>query len=393
MRQRPALLSNRSIHAVAVACWWGCWSLAGPAAAQAPAGAPESAEIQRLIKEGQQAQALKLIDESLAKNPKDPQMRFRRGVALSMLDRKTEALAVFQKLVEDHPDMPAPYNNMAVIHGAQGDYDKARQALERAIRTNPAYATAYQNLGDVYAQLASQAYNKALQLDKSDTTVPPKLALLRELTAGSTSLPSTAVATTSAKPAVAVAAAVVASKPAAKPVPVPASQAATTVAAAKPTPAPAPTQAAAASAPDKTAAIAPAVAPAAAARASAPVVAKTPAAADDPVAEVQSAVQAWAAAWSRRDMDAYLAAYTPDFSGQSGSHKTWEQDRRDRITQRKQIKVELSELRISVNGDQATAKFRQAYVSDALSTTGRKTLQLVRTGQGKWVIKQEAVGG
>ena len=146
----------------------------------ATAPSPEVVEIQRLIKSGQNTQALKLIDDALAKNPKDPAMRFRRGVTLSMLDRKAEALQVFQKLVEDHPEMPAPYNNLAVLYGSQGDYDKARAALEKAIRTNPAYATAYQNLGDVYAQLASQAYSKALQLDKSDTTVPPKLVLLRE---------------------------------------------------------------------------------------------------------------------------------------------------------------------------------------------------------------------
>ncbi|MBC7663948.1 MAG: tetratricopeptide repeat protein, partial [Caulobacter sp.] len=150
---------------------------------QAAAPSPEALEIQRLIKSGQSTQALKLIDDSLAKNPKDPAMRFRRGVTLSMLDRKAEALQVFQKLVEDHPEMPAPYNNLAVPYGSQGDYDKARAALVAAIRTNPQYATAYQNLGDVYAQLASQAYSKALQLDKSDTTVPPKLVLLRELIA------------------------------------------------------------------------------------------------------------------------------------------------------------------------------------------------------------------
>ena len=128
---------------------------------QAAAPSPEAAEIQRLIKSGQATQALKLIDDALAKNPKDPAMRFRRGVTLSMLDRKAEALQVFQKLVEDHPEMPAPYNNLAVLYGSQGDYDKARAALVAAIRTNPQYATAYQNLGDVYAQLASQAYSKA----------------------------------------------------------------------------------------------------------------------------------------------------------------------------------------------------------------------------------------
>ena len=329
-----------------------------PVQAQSPASAsaPETAEIQRLLKDGQHAQALKLIDEQMARNPKDPQMRFRRGVALSMLDRKAEALGVFQKLVEDHPEMPAPYNNMAVIHGAQGDYDKARGALERAIRTNPAYATAYQNLGDVYAQLASQAYSKALQLDKSDATVPPKLALLRELTAGPNvpATASTAMAAATVKPTPAPPPAAVAASAAAKPA---AASASKPVAAPPPPPAPV----------------------------------ERPAA--NPVSEVETAVKAWASAWSRRDMNGYYAAYANDYSGQAGSRKAWEQERRDRIANRKNIKVEVSGLRVTVNGDKATAKFRQSYASDSLDVTSSKTLQLVRGGNGKWVIRQESVGG
>lgn len=337
--------------------------LALPALAQQPASAPapETAEVQRLLKDGQHAQALKLIDESLAKNPKDPQMRFRRGVALSMLDRKAEALTVFQKLVEDHPEMPAPYNNMAVIYGAQGEYDKARGSLERAIRTNPAYATAYQNLGDVYAQLASQAYSKALQLDKSDATVPPKLALLRELTAGP-NVPPTASVTVAAAPTK--------REPSGSPASVPSLPATPTVkptnpapvAASKPTPTPTP-----------------------------PPAVERPAA--NAIGDVEGVVKAWASAWARRDMSAYYSAYAPDYAGQSGSRKAWEQERRDRIANRKNIKVEVSNLRVSVTGDKATARFRQSYESDSLSVVSSKTLQLIRGASGKWVIRQESVGG
>lgn len=326
------------------------------------------AEVQRLIKDGQHSQALKLIDEALAKNPKDAQMRFRRGVALSMLDRKGEALAVFQKLVEDHPEMPAPYNNIAVIQGSQGDYEKARQTLEKAIRTNPAYATAYQNLGDVYAQLASQAYTKALQLDKADASVQPKLALLRELVAGPNTPPP--APRPAAKPAVTPPAAAAPAQVAAAPAPKPAA----------PAPAPAPVaQAASATSPSTPAAPPPAPAP----KPAAPAAAAT--------GEAEAAVRAWAKAWAQREMAAYYAAYAPEFKGQAASRKAWEQDRRDRIATRKQIKVELRDLQVSVEGDRATAKFRQVYSSDALSATSRKTLQLARSG-GRWVIQQESVG-
>ena len=349
--------------------------------AQAAAPSPEALEIQRLIKSGQSTQALKLIDDALAKNPKDPAMRFRRGVTLSMLDRKPEALQVFQKLVEDHPEMPAPYNNLAVLYGSQGDYDKARAALVAAIRTNPQYATAYQNLGDVYAQLASQAYSKALQLDKSDTTVPPKLVLLRELIANpgpASSAPAPAPVTVAA--ATPAPAPVVAPKPA----PVPVAPPPAPLPAPKPAPVPPP---APAPAPKPVPAPAPAPVPA-----TAPAPAAAVASADG-VSDVSAAVHAWAASWSRRDMAGYLGAYTPDYASGGKSHKAWEDDRKARIVPRKHIAVEISDLSVSVNGDKAQAHFKQTYESDTLTTSGHKTLDLVRSPSGKWLIKQESVGG
>ena len=49
------------------------------------------------------------------------------------------------------------------------------------MRTNPGYATAYENLGDVYAMLASQAYDKAVKLDRNNGSAPRKLEITREL--------------------------------------------------------------------------------------------------------------------------------------------------------------------------------------------------------------------
>jgi tetratricopeptide (TPR) repeat protein len=97
------------------------------------------------------------------------------------MGRPAEAIAVFSKLTEDYPELPEPYNNLAVLYARQKQYDKARTALEMAIRTYPGYATAYENLGDVHANLASQAYDKALQLDPAKKIAQTKLFRLREL--------------------------------------------------------------------------------------------------------------------------------------------------------------------------------------------------------------------
>ena len=92
-------------------------------------------------------------------------------------------------------------------------------------------------------------------------------------------------------------------------------------------------------------------------------------------------------------MSGYLGAYTADYTAGGKSHKAWEEDRKARIVPRKHIAVDISDLRVSVNGDKAEAHFKQTYESDTLTTSGHKTLGLERSPSGKWLIKQESVGG
>lgn len=143
--------------------------------------ADQYSDVSQLLRAGKLAEAEAKVEGYLATKPRDPQMRFFLGGIQRDTGRLAEATATFTKLTEDFPELPEPYNNLAVIYASQGQYEKARTALEMAIRANPGYATAHENLGDVYAKLASQAYGKALQLDASNTSVPPKLAVIREL--------------------------------------------------------------------------------------------------------------------------------------------------------------------------------------------------------------------
>ncbi|HET8746164.1 MAG TPA: tetratricopeptide repeat protein [Ramlibacter sp.] len=155
--------------------------LAAALLAAHPARADEYGDVNQLLRSGKPTEALAKADQYLAAKPKDPQMRFLKGVVLTEAGRTDEAIAVFQKLTEDYPELAEPYNNLAVLYAGQAQFDKARAALEMAIRNNPGYATAHENLGDVYAKLASQAYSRALQLDARNTAVQPKLALIRQL--------------------------------------------------------------------------------------------------------------------------------------------------------------------------------------------------------------------
>jgi ketosteroid isomerase-like protein len=341
-----------------------------------PARADDLGEVQQLLKRGNPAEALKRADQFLASQPRDAQMRFLKGVALAEQDRAADATGVFLKITEDYPELPEPYNNLAVLYANQGQYDKARTALEMAIRTNPSYATAYENLGDVYARLASQAYAKALQVDGGNTAVAPKLALIRDLFSPA----ATTVAATAARPAVAAA-----PRPATPPAPVaapPAPPQAATAAAATAAAPPAATDAPPARAPIRTA-------EAGAARAAAAPAAPAQAA-GVPQDDVSAAVQAWARAWSGKDIDAYFAAYAPGYAA-GMSRSAWQEDRRAKILGKSWIKVNVSDLVVTVSGARATARFKQGYAADSLSVTSRKTLRLVKSGD-KWLIEKESVG-
>ncbi len=117
-----------------------------------PVRADELQDIDRLLKQGQSAKALERVDQYLSQKPKDAKGRFIKGLILVEQNKAAEAIEVFTALSRDYPELPEPYNNLAVLYAAQGQYEKARQQLEMSIRTHPSYATAYENLGDVYTK-------------------------------------------------------------------------------------------------------------------------------------------------------------------------------------------------------------------------------------------------
>ena len=356
--------------------------------------AADYSDITVLLKSGKAADALAKADQRLASAPKDPQLRFLRGVAQADSGKPNDAIATFTQLTQEYPELPEPYNNLAVLYAGQNQLDKARTALEMAIRTNPSYATAHENMGDIYAKLAAQAYNKALQLDATNSAaLNPKLALIRELFAPGRT-PGVPTRTATAPAAAAATRAPAAPAAASAPPATPPAVAAAPVVAAAPAAAPKPPVAAPVT---PVAEAAPAAAPVRAPAAepvSPPAAHSESASGADTAAQqdVESAVKAWAAAWSARDMKNYLSSYGKQFDPPgSQSRSAWEKEREARIVGKKQIKVTITDLSVDVKGDKATARFHQAYSADTLSVASRKTLELARS-QGRWVIVRESTG-
>jgi len=329
-------------------------------AAFAGAQTDDYAEAGKLFRSGQQAQALERVDNFLKTNPKDARGRFLKGLILTEQSKPADAIRIFAGLTEDYPELPEPYNNLAVLYASQGQYDKARVALEMSIRTHPSYATAHENLGDIYAKMASQAYDKALQLDKSNTAAQTKLEMIKELFSSGTrgtgkpaagKTPSTVVAAVTSKPAP------VAPPPATAPAVTP------TPSVANPTPAPATKPAEPA---------------------------KSTASRDS---DVLKTVNSWAKAWSDNDVKGYLGFYAADFQTPGGEPRAnWEAARKSRIAKPKKIDVRVESPKVKfADSNRVSVTFRQSYRSANLKVASTKTLVLVKTG-GHWLIQQERVG-
>lgn len=357
MRHFFAFLNRRFFRASVLAA---CLGAAGFAQAE------DYSEINRLLRAGQFEQAQTQVAQLLAAKPGDAQIRFFQGVIQSEQGKTAEAIATFNKLTRDFPELPEPYNNLAVLYAGQSQFEQARTALETAIRLNPNYATAHENLGDVYAKLAGLAYGKALQLDAANVGVPPKLALIKNIFAPSSKTVRPAAAKVALPTAAASTAPVV---PTAAPV-------------------------AASAMPPVVPTLAPTLLPTAQNPAAEP---NKPEASNKAQAQaeetVEVAVRAWAQAWADKDTKSYFAAYGRSFRPADGvSRSSWEAERKARMGRAKPGRAVLRDLRVTVNGNKATARF---YQDGSGQTRGRArvatSLALAKEGQ-RWVIVRELAG-
>lgn len=308
--------------------------------------AAEIDDIYALADQKRFSEAMTKLEGYLQKNPKDAQGRFLKGLILTEQKRPDEAIAIFKALSTDHPGLPEPYNNLAVLYAEKGMYEEASEALKKAIQTHPSYATAHENLGDIYSKMASQAYSKALSLDAQNRAAQSKLDMIRKLFAqqgGETG--GSAVKSASSGAA--------------------ASPAAPDVAAASKPPVKEP-------------------APPSSAKASSQI-----------QGDVEQSVLQWAKDWSEKNSRGYLDAYSSRFQAPSpfNNRASWEARRSQVIGQTESIRVSVSDMKVTVhNPGRAQVVFKQEYWSPTFKDTVKKTLSMVLE-DGRWKILRESSGG
>ena len=138
-------------------------------------------KIQLLIENDKHKEALNLTEDYLSRNKSDIKFQFLKGLILARLNRYNDAEKIFYKMAEENPNLPEPLNNLAVIYSIQGEYSKAQEILKKALESNRNYETVYHNLSDLYAKVASRAYNQALGISQTERGPVEKLLFLREL--------------------------------------------------------------------------------------------------------------------------------------------------------------------------------------------------------------------
>nr|VFJ55088.1 MAG: TPR repeat-containing protein [Candidatus Kentron sp. FM]VFJ55798.1 MAG: TPR repeat-containing protein [Candidatus Kentron sp. FM]VFK10671.1 MAG: TPR repeat-containing protein [Candidatus Kentron sp. FM] len=290
--------------------------------------------IRALAESGNYQEAIEKVDRYLEENPGDAEGRFLKGIIFSDQKRFEEAIEVFVGITNDFPQLPEPYNNLAVLYASRGNYEKARDALLVAIRTHPSYATAHENLGDIYAMMATKAYNKALEIDKGNESAKIKLGMIREL------FPEPIAATGK------------------KEIGVPGK-------------------------PPKTA-------PDWGRRPGSP--GSSPAVPPEVERDVQAALSAWIQAWSSKNVEGYLASYAPTFTPSNGiSLPRWKAQRRKRILAPRFIKVTTSAPSITMlDHDRVRVRFIQKYRSNAYQDRVHKIIDLMNIS-GNWLFIREEV--
>jgi len=287
----------------------------------------------------------------LKDHPGNRDARFIHARALAGMGNTDGAISAFEALAEDFPLRPEPANNLAVLYAEKGDYDRARKWLDKALATQPAYATAHRNLGDVYTALADLAYKRALSSDVATTNVP--LTMLDRLYYAQESVAPgdpKAPAPIPPKPKPASAEPPPAEPPAAEAAPEP-----------KPAPEPEPK-------PEPEPPLAPS---------------------DDSRSLIQT-VRSWALAWSSQDYDTYTDFYADDFDPGDGMNRSqWLALRQARLARPDKINIRIENPRITrLSANRAQIDFVQLYESPRYSDQVDKRLVLQHTRAG-WRIVRE----
>lgn len=138
--------------------------------------------VAALIDAGRGQEALDIIAKSQAGRDEnvtpgtDVQLRYQQGRALGALGRHDEAMAVWRQMTSDYPELPEPWNAMAIEYARRGQLQLARDALDMALVSDPSFAPALENLGHVQMRMAQDSFARARAAGQPARSAPASAA-------------------------------------------------------------------------------------------------------------------------------------------------------------------------------------------------------------------------
>lgn len=313
--------------------------------------ASEVDDIAKLAGSDKPAALLKL-DQLLTKNPKNFEGRLLRGIILGQQGKTEEAITLFTQLSKENPKSPIPLNNLAVIYAGQKDYAKALSTLEAVKALDGNYPIVHLNIGDIYVEMAADAYNQLLQIKPDFKPAQAKLGMVNKIIRNDLEMPPNMPNQANAQP----------------------------TSLAKSTDAPEAAKSVANGSEKKTPP-----------SQTLPISKKAATNFVSPEKALQDTVAAWATAWSKQQVSDYLAFYADTFKTPHGeSLADWQKMRHSRMTKPAYIRVMPIDLAYSIQGDNAVVTFKQIYEADGKEIIDSKKLAFTRQGEA-WKIVQEEV--
>ncbi|AFM24162.1 hypothetical protein Desti_1450 [Desulfomonile tiedjei DSM 6799] len=96
--------------------------------------------------------------------------------------------------------------------------------------------------------------------------------------------------------------------------------------------------------------------------------------------QLRSFIESWRKSWESKDLDEYMAHYSPNFQSAWLDHKGWKEKKRKLNSRYSKIKVKLGNIYLYRQDGIITSIFTQSYSSDGFRSTGIKVLYIVPTG-------------
>lgn len=295
-------------------------------------------QLETELKQQKYSHATSTGQALLSQQPENARIQFLTALAFQYNNQPKRAQHYYQKIIRSHPELPEPRNNLAMIYLQQGKHDQAVDLLITSLETHPAYATAWQNLSNLYQGLASEAYRKALSEENNASSVLHNIKL--------TALTSLHLIPVQSK------------TPGVKTMP--------QIQLAKAPATPEQENSSKNTNPQT----------------------DTAKQLDQILTHI---IQNWAAAWGNKQFGTYINAYTANYKGNNSSHNAWVDYRRSRIKRPGKISVKISNIHIkSRNATRAIIDFHQTYKSATYQDKIAKRIYLTKINNN-WKISREKI--